>query len=385
MFHPTLDKAYRLFDYYNQCLFDRRLPKTKIELSKKMTAAAGMVVGDQSPLIRLSIPLLEKEKSFHDTLVHEMIHICQIYVEKASERPHGPYFSAWMYAINKAYEHDEGVVRSPFGRMKCQGTAKVKLTISVTHNYQGEVAAERQSLVGKIKKLLALSSSPYEHEAQAALLKAQQLMISHEVSDDEIDRSEEGSELEMPIVRELFVRAKRVPAYWKRSLLTVLAKFYKCQYVEYSGQGIGVYGHRPYVEVVRHLFHYYVEVIDQMAKPHRGQGTVFLNNFRSGMVDRLDAKLQEKQSEPCLADLAQTGDGLAEEMGLVRLHQEASELRDFIGVINPGFYRRRGNVSYVQLNQKAQKKGYESGKHLSVNDQMAPSVKKLKGSKKGFG
>ena len=388
MFHPTLDKAYRLFDTYNQSLFDQRLPKTKIELSKKMTSAAGKVIVGDRPLIRLSEPLLNQEKAFHNTLVHEMIHICQVFVEQTTERPHGPYFSAWMYAINQSYFYETGYMRTPFGKLQCQGNAKLKLNISVTHNYPVEQATERQSLVGKIKKLLALTDSPYEHEAQAALIKAQSLMQSHEVSDDELDQSEEGSELEIPIIRELLVTGKRVPVYWKRSLLMVLAKFYKCQYIQSSGQGIGVYGHRPYVEIVRHLFDYYAQVIDQIAKQHQGQGTVFLNNFRSGIVDRLNVKLTEKQTEPCLADLAESGLDQIQphphQTQIVRLQAEATELRDFINLINPGFYSRKGSVSYVKLNKKAMKQGYESGKQLSVNNQMTPGVKKLKPAK-GFG
>ena len=381
MFQPTLDTAYQLFDEYNQSLFDQKLPRTEIELSDQMTSTAGIMLSGATPLIRLSVPLLDHEELLHNTLVHEMIHVCQRFVVKVSERSHGPYFSAWMYAINKAFEYDHGWVRSPFGKLKCQGQSHILLNITVTHHIQADRDAERQSLVGKIKKLLALSDSPYEHEAQAALLKAQFLMQSYEVSREELDHTKEGSELESPIIRKLFVRAKRVPAYWKRSLLILLAKHYKCQYVEYSGQGIGVYGHRPYVEIVRHLFQYYSEVIEQMATAHRGKGTVYLNNFRSGMVDRLQTKLAEKQREPCLADMASLPDDDVNTKGgssLTQLHQEAHELREFIGMINPRFYRRRGSVSYVQMNQSAKQKGYDSGKHLSVNEQLTAQQKKLR-------
>lgn len=39
----------------------------------------------------------------------------------------------------------------------------------------------------KIKKLLALSKSPNEHEAQSALAKAQQLMAEHKISMAEVE------------------------------------------------------------------------------------------------------------------------------------------------------------------------------------------------------
>ena len=42
----------------------------------------------------------------------------------------------------------------------------------------------------KIKKLLALSKSPNEHEAQSALAKAQQLMAEHKISMAEVEDKE---------------------------------------------------------------------------------------------------------------------------------------------------------------------------------------------------
>ena len=44
----------------------------------------------------------------------------------------------------------------------------------------------------KIKKLLALSKSPNEHEAQSALAKAQQLMAEHKISMAEVEDKENG-------------------------------------------------------------------------------------------------------------------------------------------------------------------------------------------------
>lgn len=42
----------------------------------------------------------------------------------------------------------------------------------------------------KIKKLLSLSKSPNEHEAQSALAKAQQLMAEHKISMAEVEDKE---------------------------------------------------------------------------------------------------------------------------------------------------------------------------------------------------
>ncbi len=393
-YSPSLNDAYQIWGDYNQKLFHGGLPATKIEFSDRLTSTAGLAYRDQ-PLIRLSLPLLQKEQYFHDTLVHEMIHVCQRFVAKVEERPHGVYFSAWMHAINEVFQYEKGYIRSPEGKkIPCLGNAKIKVQVSVQHQYLAEQDAHRQNLVGRIKKLLALTDSPYEHEAQAALLKAQQLMQSHQVEDNELAQSEEGSELEMPIIQDFFYQGKRLPAYWNRFLLMVLAKYYKCQYVQCSGVGIGVYGHRPYIEIVRHLYQYYEDVINQTAKQHAGKGTVYLNNFRDGMVDRLQTKLQQKKVEPCLADLAKLNDNpanlrkntkphCADNTLPIILQKEAAELRQFIDLINPGFYSREGQAVVVKGNQKARKQGYASGGKLSVSTPMAPSSKKLEPGTKG--
>lgn len=48
---------------------------------------------------------------------------------------------------------------------------------------------DREKAIQRIKKCLALSKSPNEHEAAAALRQAQKLMASHGVSEEDVDES----------------------------------------------------------------------------------------------------------------------------------------------------------------------------------------------------
>lgn len=60
----------------------------------------------------------------------------------------------------------------------------------------------------KIKKLLALSKSPNEHEAQSALAKAQQLMAEHKISMAEVE--DKKKERQMNIQLELLIRLEEI-------------------------------------------------------------------------------------------------------------------------------------------------------------------------------
>lgn len=48
---------------------------------------------------------------------------------------------------------------------------------------------DRENAIARIKKCMALSKSPNEHEAAAALRQAQKLMATHGISDEDIDES----------------------------------------------------------------------------------------------------------------------------------------------------------------------------------------------------
>lgn len=77
----------------------------------------------------------------------------------------------------------------------------------------------------KIKKLLALSKSPNEHEAQSALAKAQQLMAEHKISMAEVEDKERRKAHEH--LTGVTYSARRDP--WVLRLSKVISKNYCCE------------------------------------------------------------------------------------------------------------------------------------------------------------
>lgn len=77
--------------------------------------------------------------------------------------------------------------------------------------------------IDKIRKLLALASSPNEHEAQSALLKAQELLAKHNLSMSDIGNIEQEEE-----VVEFTIDAPFSKMKWRYLLASVIADNFRC-------------------------------------------------------------------------------------------------------------------------------------------------------------
>ncbi len=91
------------------------------------------------------------------------------------------------------------------------------------------------SVAAKIKKLLALGTSPNEHEAKTAMLKAQELMVRHNLSMKDVEIEEQQQQdVTVGVSNHTYTQAK-----WKPALANVIANNFRChsigRQVQYRG------------------------------------------------------------------------------------------------------------------------------------------------------
>ena len=81
-------------------------------------------------------------------------------------------------------------------------------------------------LAERIQKLLSLATSDVEHEAQAAMLKAQALMAEHDLTMHDLGGVVDDS----PAVSEIAVdKREQTIQYWQKLLARVVARNFRCQ------------------------------------------------------------------------------------------------------------------------------------------------------------
>lgn len=83
------------------------------------------------------------------------------------------------------------------------------------------MTTDTQAILEKIKKLLALSKSPNEHEAALALQKAQVLMERYSITEEAIQTIDIG-EADTPAT------VKRSPARWEMGLVRTIRRAFGC-------------------------------------------------------------------------------------------------------------------------------------------------------------
>jgi SprT-like family/Protein of unknown function (DUF2786) len=351
----TLDNLYRLYRDYNRRFFDSALPVVELEYSEKLTRAAGLFDIEKSQ-IRLSAPMLsDQEQATKDTLLHEMIHVAQS-VFKVEERAHGPYFSAQMERINQA----------------AQGEAMV----TVRHHFQEIESFTESTLLGKIKKLLALSESPNENEAYAAAQKVQALMIAHGVEQSDLKDVEIGSELDEPLVNEVIELTGQRVIGWKFSLLGAICRANYCKCVGGGQYGIRALGRKTHVEVCRSYYHYFVQVVEREALKHRGKGKIYLNRFREAMVSTIEERLKQQFEQSTQAANALTP--LTSSTALSLASQYKIEMETYVGLVYPRI--TNGRSSSCWADPKATAAGKKAGKSASIAKHIVPAIRRLKGA-----
>lgn len=159
----------------------------------------------------------------------------------------------------------------------------------------------------KIAKLLALSNSPNEKEAQAALLKARELMAKHKLQPEEC---QEGKDAKV-VVKTIGVECTKLTDPWALSLGNIIGKRYCCQVYRSHAHGakkntVGFAGLEDDFEVCRRIYLYAYECVNARCRHIRARERdrhgakevrEMCNAFGWGFCYGLEAAFQEQERE----------------------------------------------------------------------------------------
>ena len=126
---------------------------------------------------------------------------------------------------------------------------------------------DKERIVRRVQKLLALAQSTNPHEAASAAAKAQELLLAHKLSMSELAAAER--EAEDPMVndsREMGMRATK----WKLSLAGTVARAYSCRFCFMSGTRdrkakMFFVGRKNDVEVAWYMYGYLANCLESLA------------------------------------------------------------------------------------------------------------------------
>lgn len=211
-------------------------------------------------------------------------------------------------------------------------------------------------IIEKIQKLLALSKSSNEHEAQVSMLKAQELLVKHKISLKEIEEHKD-----INVIRNktnvTFTKAK-----WKGRLANIIADNFGCYSFFNTNRThtIVFIGKDEDVTVCTIMLDYAIDCINSVVKKLRyeyskeGYSTKGLeSDYALGFIDGLSTMFEKQKQEN-------------QEWGLVLVKDkevvEAYNNIDFTRTVNTNTKFKGFNDVYRQ--------GIEDGENFSISDRI---------------
>lgn len=159
---------------------------------------------------------------------------------------------------------------------------------------------DRENILNKVKKLFALAgNNSSEEEARQATLKAQELMVKHnidmaEVDDVDLDKSEEITEVGVDVG----------PKKWKYTLAHIVADNFRCRFFMRGKEHFIFYGHetdaRISAETFKFLFNMGNKLGNKLAREARAKYG-YADNVYNSCVMGFCAGLKEVLGEQSVA------------------------------------------------------------------------------------
>lgn len=155
-----------------------------------------------------------------------------------------------------------------------------------------------EKIIDKIRKVLAMTKSTYKEEAEAALLKAQELMAQHGLTMSEVELPDKESQMQ---VVDTCIYEKRKTAWYEKQLGLVIANNFRCHVYNGIGRGIYFIGLADDVEVAREVFIYALNTMLYLAgeyvkreKERHWYNRGLKNDYLTGFIAGLNAKFKEQ-------------------------------------------------------------------------------------------
>lgn len=164
--------------------------------------------------------------------------------------------------------------------------------------------ATSAELIGRLQKVLALTNSPVEGEAQAAAEMLQKLLTDHNLSIADLEHRGERS---APTIGEGGFDLGKAAFVWKLDLAEIVADHYFCYpLIDRRAKTVGFVGRPENVEGLKMLYEWLIDQIKRIATQTRRERATHVDplrwqvNFGQGAVIRLQerlAELRRNQSE----------------------------------------------------------------------------------------
>lgn len=241
---------------------------------------------------------------------------------------------------------------------------------------------DRAKLIAKIKKLMALSTSPNENEAARAAEKVQALLAEYNLSMSDVQSTAEDDKIK------IFPALKTSSVPWRRALAAQVAQLYfcdyfytfvkqpttsrSCGYIRYDLHNF--VGAKHNVDVAVLMFTYLTDTVDRLARDGSlsvpiKERTAYMTSFKHTCALRLCRRINEryeaaKAGSPIKSET--TGTNLPALTSLYESNQKALELFKEKALPNLKTSKNRGKIT----NARGAADGRAAGDKISLDTQI---------------